>query len=154
MITNEQKAALFKEKLIQNEILVASGYTFTEEAWKLFGTELHGPDEEPYYNIKLSNRSNRLFSMSIHFNSSVFITGFLENTLEKDSFMLTDWMLYHDKWRDQQSMFNLGTYPEDFAVAVTVFFENLNRLLEYPDLRMMLEGKDWKEIHFDWGNMK
>lgn len=74
--------------------------------------------------------------------------------MEEDFFGLTDWMLYYDEWKDNQKMFNLDTYSEDFEVALTGFFENLNRLLGYPDLRMMLEGKDWKEIHFDWENMK
>ncbi|MGV3609927.1 MAG: hypothetical protein ACO1N0_03190 [Fluviicola sp.] len=154
MSTNKQKAAFFKEKLLQNEILVKSGYTLAAEAWKLFGTELHGPNEDPYYQMNLSNQSNRELSMSVHFNGKIFIYCSLKNTVEEDLFGLTDWMMYHPELRDQKQVFYFDNYPEGFEVAVRIFFENLNRLFEYPDLKLMLEGKDWKEIHFDWGDLK
>ena len=154
MSINKQKAAFFKEKLLQNEILVKSCYTLTGEAWKLFGTELEGPNEEPYYSMELSNQSGRELSVSVHFNRVISTYFCLKNTIEEDLFGLTDWMMYHPELRDQKQVFYFDSYPEDFEVAVPAFFENLNRLLEYPDLKLMLEGKDWKEIHFDWGDLK
>lgn len=156
MKTIKEKATIFKAAVLKNELLIRNGYVLIEESWKLFGNkELHGENEQPHFCLDLSNLSNRELMISLHFlEDTELVTWLLKNTVDEDLFMLTDWMCYHPELSDRKKLFNFRTYPKEFEVAIPAFFENLNRLFEYPDLRSMLEGKGWREIHMDWGDMK
>jgi hypothetical protein len=150
-VSAKDRAIKFKDMLVKLDNLTNIGYKF--QGCKHVASQ--GPAGESY-EILLSGNSG----VSVEFTfypafgdkGDYVVIYIINNKTDKD-FSLDSWLQSRGAFT-HESPFRLNSYGDVYDQQLIEFLKFVNALLNEAELKTVLEGKNWIDMEFNWGNIK
>lgn len=147
-----------KEKFKKVESMIMKLNSLTKLGFQLSKSKeitSNGPAGESYELLfdNLNNRSIEFtFYPAINDKGDYIVVYIINNNTNSD-FSVDSWLQRKDG-TNQTNPFKLSSYTGEYSNQVEEFENFIDNLFCSPELRSILEGKQWVNIDFNWGNHK
>lgn len=144
-----EKGKFFRAELAKLQCLAARGYVDI--------SMVHVPSTKLIpegYLINFKNQNSRSIDIKIFsLEDKEIVAVNIANTEAEESFSLINWLKYKGLFKSYDE-FRLTAYAGDFSERVQSFLLRLSEILCSEQLNLVLIGKNWESIPFDWAGMR
>ena len=115
----------------------------------------HGPAGESFEFEFISKHGISVeFTFYPAFNNKPdYVVLYIINEKINRDFSLESWVQKY-KSKPTISPFNLSSYHGDYEQQLNEFLNFLNKLFTDRNLKLVIEGKEWNDVKFNWGDLK